>query len=71
MAVIQNLMATILIQVGADEPKPIGTIEIPIEVSTGKRPGTAYRGINTGHPDDDRPGLAKPSPRRTIDNSQL
>ena len=41
--VVQNLTATILIQIGADEPKPIGTIEIPIEVSAGKRPG-ATRG---------------------------
>jgi hypothetical protein len=32
MAVIQSIIAKILIQVGADEPKEIGTIEIPIEV---------------------------------------
>lgn len=62
MAVIQSLTATILIQVGADEPKPIGTIEIPIELGVGKRPGLNYppgvrgisKGINSGHPDDDR-----------------
>lgn len=35
MAAIANLTATVLIQVGADAPKPIGTIEIPIEFSTG------------------------------------
>jgi hypothetical protein len=33
MATIKPLLAKILIQVGADEPKEIGTIEIPIEVS--------------------------------------
>ena len=35
MAVIQNILAKILIQVGADEPKEIGTIEIPSHLSTG------------------------------------
>lgn len=35
MAAVHNLTATVLIQVGADEPKPIGTIEIPINFSTG------------------------------------
>jgi hypothetical protein len=33
MATIKPLLAKILIQIGADEPKEIGTIEIPIEVS--------------------------------------
>ncbi|QDG65824.1 hypothetical protein NIBR502772_05985 [Pseudarthrobacter sp. NIBRBAC000502772] len=33
MATIKPLLAKILIQVGADEPKEIGTIEIPINVS--------------------------------------
>ena len=33
MATLNPLLAKILIQVGADEPKEIGTIEIPIEVS--------------------------------------
>lgn len=61
MALIQSITATILIQVGADEPKPIGTIEIPIEVSTGKKPGTNYRGGI-----DDSP-LA---PRSNIDNQR-
>ena len=37
MATVQNIIATVLIQVGADEPKPIGTIEIPIEISTGDK----------------------------------
>ena len=37
MATIQSIIATVLIQVGADEPKPIGTIEIPIEISTGQK----------------------------------
>ncbi|MDQ1053182.1 hypothetical protein QE394_001110 [Arthrobacter sp. SORGH_AS 212] len=55
MAVIQSILAKVLIQVGADEPKEIGTIEIPIEISTGpKKTGPVYRGANTGHPDDDR-----------------
>ena len=31
----ENLTATILIQVGADEPKPIGTIQIPIKMTLG------------------------------------
>lgn len=35
MAAIASLTATVLIQVGADDPKPIGTIEIPIQFSTG------------------------------------
>lgn len=44
MARIQNLIATVLIQVGADEPKAIGTIEIPIEISTGQdRPTQFHR----------------------------
>jgi hypothetical protein len=33
MATIKPLIAKILIQVGADEPKEIGTIEIPIVIS--------------------------------------
>ena len=33
MAAIKPLLAKILIQVGADEPKEIGTIEIPLEIS--------------------------------------
>jgi len=33
MASIKPIIAKILIQVGADEPKEIGTIEIPIHVS--------------------------------------
>ena len=47
---IQSITATILIQVGADEPKPIGTIEIPIEVTVGKRPtGITYPpGVRNG-----------------------
>lgn len=36
-ATVQNIIATVLIQVGADEPKPIGTIEIPIVISTGEK----------------------------------
>lgn len=31
----ENLTATILIQVGADEPKPIGTIQIRIKMTRG------------------------------------
>lgn len=34
-ATVQTITATILIQVGADQPKPIGTIQIPIEVTVG------------------------------------
>jgi len=37
MAAIKPLLAKILIQVGADEPKEIGTIEIPLEVSVSKK----------------------------------
>lgn len=33
MAVVQSITAKLLIQIGADEPKEIGTIEIPIELS--------------------------------------
>lgn len=55
MAVIQSIIAKVLIQVGADEPKEIGTIEIPIEISTGpKKIAPAYRAPNTGQPDNDR-----------------
>ena len=46
MATIQNLVATVLIQVGADQPKPIGTIEIPIEISTGQKKPT-FRNTQT------------------------
>jgi hypothetical protein len=38
MATIKPLIAKILIQVGADEPKEIGTIEIPIEISLPSNP---------------------------------
>jgi len=38
MAALPSIMAKILIQVGADEPKEIGTIEIPIDVSVPSRP---------------------------------
>lgn len=31
----ENLTATILIQLGADEPKPIGTIQIHIKMTLG------------------------------------
>lgn len=48
MATIQTITATVLIQIGADEPKPIGTIEIPIEISTGKKPSTNWRGAVDG-----------------------
>lgn len=37
MASIKPLLAKILIQVGADEPKEIGTIEIPINVTVPDR----------------------------------
>lgn len=42
MATLNPLLAKILIQVGADEPKEIGTIEIPIEVSV---PGQSKQGV--------------------------
>jgi hypothetical protein len=32
-AITRPILAKLLIQIGADEPKEIGTIEIPIEVS--------------------------------------
>lgn len=59
MAVIQSILAKVLIQVGADEPKEIGTIEIPIEISTGKKPTGAINypsGVRSvsGDPDDSR-----------------
>lgn len=38
MATIKPLLAKILIQVGADEPKEIGTIEIPITISVDNQP---------------------------------
>lgn len=44
MATLKPLLAKILIQVGADEPKEIGTIEIPIEVSV---PGQSKQGAFT------------------------
>jgi hypothetical protein len=37
MATIRPLIAKILIQVGADEPKEIGTIEIPFNVTISAR----------------------------------
>lgn len=39
MATIRPLLAKILIQLGADEPKEIGTIEIPIHISVNDKPG--------------------------------
>ena len=43
MATLKPLLAKILIQVGADEPKEIGTIEIPINVSINDKPlGITY-----------------------------
>ena len=65
MAIIQSITATLLIQVGADEPKPIGTIEIPIEISAGKKPGTNYRG---GGGDITIAGVSVP--RSNIDNQR-
>lgn len=37
MATIKPLIAKILIQVGADEPREIGTIEIPIDITIPER----------------------------------
>jgi hypothetical protein len=45
MATIRPLIAKILIQVGADEPKEIGTIEIPIAISVDE-PASAAAVIN-------------------------
>lgn len=43
MAAIQSILAKVLIQVGADEPKEIGTIEIPIDINVASRPtGITY-----------------------------
>lgn len=44
MPLIQTITAKVLIQVDDGEPTQIGTVEIPIDLSTGKRPGAAYRG---------------------------
>lgn len=41
-AAVQTITATILIQVGADQPKPIGTIQIPIEVTVGGNQQLTY-----------------------------
>jgi len=61
MATIQKLIATVLIQIGADEPKAIGTIEIPIEISTGEKKTTpTFRGAAT---DDGLHSAAYVSPR--------
>ena len=51
MAAIKPLLAKILIQVGADEPKEIGTIEIPIEVSVPAKTGTGIT-MNINAADD-------------------
>lgn len=50
MATLQPLIAKILIQVGADEPKEIGTIEIPIHVTVPERTGgiTYPPGVRNG-----------------------
>lgn len=50
MAAIKPLLAKILIQVGADEPKEIGTIEIPIHVTVPERTsGISYPpGVRNG-----------------------
>ena len=45
MATIKPLLAKILIQIGADEPKEIGTIEIPIAISIDE-PASAAPAIN-------------------------
>ena len=44
MAIIQKLTGRVLIQVGDNEPVEIGTVEIPIELSTApKKVGPVYR----------------------------
>ncbi|WP_157366286.1 hypothetical protein [Arthrobacter sp. Soil763] len=50
MAAIQSILAKVLIQVGADEPTEIGTIEIPIDVSVPSKPsGISYPpGVRNG-----------------------
>lgn len=49
MSTISPIIAKILIQVGADEPKEIGTIEIPIHVSVPKTTGITYPpGVRNG-----------------------
>lgn len=42
MAIVQSITAKILIQVGADAPKEIGTVEIPIEVSVPAKTGINF-----------------------------
>lgn len=48
-AAIQSILAKVLIQVGADEPKEIGTIEIPIHISVPEKP-TAKTDLHPGQP---------------------
>ena len=44
MATLRPLMAKLLIQIGADEPKEIGTIEIPITIGVAEKtePSISY-----------------------------
>lgn len=42
MAIIQDIKAKILIQVGDMEPQEIGTIDIPIDVSSPGKTGISF-----------------------------
>ena len=44
MATVRPLIAKLLIQIGADEPKEIGTIEIPISIGLAEKPNTFEAG---------------------------
>lgn len=50
MATVRPLIAKLLIQVGADEPKEIGTIEIPITIGIAEKTGTFEAGPTTFNP---------------------
>ena len=66
-ATLQPLIAKILIQVGADEPKEIGTIEIPIHVSVPtSTPGKTA--INVNIPDIEDPEVIASEVQRRINS---
>jgi len=49
MAMLRPLIAKLLIQVGADEPREIGTIEIPITIGIAEKTST-YEADSTFNP---------------------
>lgn len=67
MATLTPLLAKILIQVGADEPKEIGTIEIPIEISIPTvTPGKSNITVNI--PATQNPGVIAAEVQRRINS---